>query len=270
MGGSMRLRVFVMLLFVLVILVSPVMFADGREELLYSDDWNNGVVVVLYGNQYGTGWWVNENYLITAGHVVNYESGAKVSIFHGDWTGNGVVVFVDRVHDIAVIRASTRPPHQYVFRLSVNPPEKGETIYVLGYPFELYRIVGNLQKVSYNPRVSMGIVSWVYSDRELFEFSATTDAGNSGGPIVNEAGDVVGLVSFALTGEAATLYYGTSVSAIKVDLDHIHVRYMVSLHSVLENSSSSLSFQPYIVASVVGAGAAILSMLVLYPMLRRR
>ncbi|RLG89932.1 MAG: hypothetical protein DRO36_06945 [Candidatus Hecatellales archaeon] len=244
--------------------------AAAADEL-YSSMWDKGVVVVLYGSQYGTGWWVNEEYIVTAAHVVNYQSAGKCTVIHGDYESVAYVVYVDSLHDVAVLKVERKPSGEiYVWSLSARDPEKGQEIYVVGYPFELYKIIGDIGVMSSNPRVSQGIVNWVYPDKELFEFQASTDSGNSGGPIVDVSGNVVGLVSFALEGNVANMYYGTSVSAIKEALSRIGVKYRVGLSSALTSSGSSSVMQPAMIAAVAGGAAAIVTTSLMVPMLRGR
>lgn len=256
-----------LIILICIILVSPLVIAED----LYSSIWDKGVVVILYGSQYGTGWWVNDYNIVTAAHVVNYQSHIAVTIMHGDYVSKATVIYVDRVHDIAILRAEQRPATQYIWSLAINDPDKGQQIFVVGYPYELYKIVGDLQKMSSNPRVAEGIVAWVYPDKQLFEFQASTDSGNSGGPIVDVSGNVVGLVSFAIQGNAANMYYGTSVSAIKDALRKAGVPYRTGLSSILGSSTSSTEvLQPAIIAAITGGAAAIITITMLLPMIRAR
>ncbi|MCD6300893.1 MAG: trypsin-like peptidase domain-containing protein [Staphylothermus sp.] len=260
---------YLLLILIIVILVAPLVVA----EELYSSMWDKGVVVVLYGSQYGTGWWVSDYYLVTAAHVVNYQSNIAVTIMHGDYVSKANVIYIDRVHDVAVLRASTRPAEQYIWSLAFKDPDKSQQIFVIGYPFELYKIVGDLQKMSADPRIAEGIVAWVYPDKQLFEFQASTDAGNSGGPIVDVSGNVVGLVSFAVKGEAASMYYGTSVSAIKDALTKAGVKYRTGLSSMLGSSgitSSSQVIQPAVIAAITAGTVALLTTVMVLPMVKAR
>ncbi len=203
-------------------LAAPAVAAGGvdseAQKLAYSLNLDKAVVVVLYKDQYGTGWFVNKDYLVTAGHVVGYAEGVKVHVVHGTYRTEGTVVHVDRTHDVAVVRVNEPWPDAKVLPIATDV-SKGMQIMVIGYPFELYQLTGSIDEMSVNPRASFGHVNWVDPSKNIFEIGARTDAGNSGGPIIEMSKDaVVGLVSFALHGEVATLYYGTSCTAIAKDL----------------------------------------------------
>jgi len=257
-------------------LLPSVVLADqvGRatKQETYADMWNNGVVVVLVGDQYGTGWWAAKNYIVTAGHVVNYETNIKVTLVHGDWSATGYVVYVNNAHDVAVIKCAEPPAEQYIFAVAASMPDQGVNIYVIGYPFELYKITGDIKVMSANPRVTQGIISWEYPDKQLFEFSAPTDAGNSGGPIVTESGAVVGLVSFALEGKVTNMYYGSDVNAIKDALSRVGIKYKSAMLDTIGSSiTSSSSIRPWLIAVVLGIGASVVTTAIIVPnMIRGR
>ncbi len=243
-----------------------IIIASGQSDL-YSSAWDKGVVVVLYQDKYGTGWWVEKRHIVTAAHVVNFQSNTRVNIIHGDYESVGTVIYVNQLYDVAIVRVEREPASAYyIWSLSRKDPEKAITIFVVGYPYELYRLVGDIRKMSTMPRLAQGIVAWTHPEKKLFEFQATTDAGNSGGPIVDESGNVVGLVSFALKGEVTSLFYGTSVSAIKEALSRLNINYKVGLSTDIGGTASSA--RPALIAAFVGAFAAIITMLILIPVMR--
>ena len=254
----------------IIFILFMIMPVSGQPEQLYSSSWDKGVLVILYGNQYGTGWFVNQQYIVTAAHVVNFQSNVKVTLIKGDYSGVGYVIYSDSTTDVAIIRVEKPPAEVYIFSLSVKDPEKGQTIFVLGYPYELYKLQGDLAKMSLNPRVSMGVAAWVDTEKKLFEISASVDSGNSGGPITDSFGNVIGLVSFALSGKAATLYYGTSVSAIKEALSKNGVSYKIGLSSQIASGPSTSVSNQLLIAAVGGAASALVSTIIILSVRRRR
>ncbi len=263
------MKIFLAITIAVVIEITLLTFIIAVGQDLYSSMWDKGVVVILYQHKYGTGWWVEKRHIVTAAHVVSFQSNARVSIIHGDYESTGTVIYVNQLHDIAVIRVEREPQSAYyIWSLAKNDPEKALRIFVIGYPFELYKIVGDIRKMSTMPRVAQGIVAWTHPEQKIFEFQASTDTGNSGGPIVDENGNVVGVVSFALQGNVASLYYGTSISAVKDALERLGIRYRTGLSAgVAENIDPG---QPVLAAAVIGAFAAIITVMILVPAMRRR
>jgi len=252
----------------IIIILLYMIYPVASQELALNIDWENGVVVVLLGSQYGTGWWISENYLVTAAHVINYQI-TQVQIIKGDYISSAKVIAYDQKYDVAILYVSQPPKKQYIFELSKTSVEKGMKIYPVGYPFELYQLYKDIVKMSWNPRISMGIVAWYDSNRNLFEMSAAVDAGNSGGPVLDSNGNVVGLVSFALKGPAATLYYASSVDAIKQLLEQNNINYKIDLTGTAEYDLPQPLWSN-IFYTALGAGISAIVTIVVLSLVRRR
>lgn len=251
------------------VVVPPTIFAEDNEIPL-SDDWARGVVVVVYGSQYGTGFWINPSHVATAAHVVSYQSNARVTIVRGNIRLQGIVVAINSQTDVAVIQVQNADQIQdkYIFRIARNMPEVGSTIYVIGYPSELLQVMGSIEAMSENPRVLRSSLTW--SANGLIELGGITDAGNSGGPVVDSSGNVIGLVSFALRGEAGTLYFATSAGNLKELCDRYNIAYSEGLGSILPDDpaiagavagiSASLVTDIAILLAGIGIGTGVLAM----------
>lgn len=130
----------------------------------------------------GTGFFANrEGVIVTNAHVV----GDCRRVELGD--GRTVSVdYLDRALDIALLQAS--PSNAYL-HLSEEALSLGEKVVALGYPLASI-LDGGL-------RVSEGIVSGLTGlrgDSTRFSMTAPIQAGNSGGPILDDRGQVVGVV----------------------------------------------------------------------------
>ena len=221
------------------------------QPLSFSPDWLNGVVIVVYGSQYGTGFWINQQYIATAAHVVSYTPNAQVTIIRGSTSSPGRVVALDRNTDVAVIMVQNPDQfnNKHIFPIARSMPEPTSIIYILGYPAELLQVSGNLNALSEHPRVLQSYLSW--ADNGLIELGGSTDAGNSGGPVVDYGGNVIGLVSFALRGEAGTLYFATSAGNLKQLCRQHNIPYEEGSSGILP---SSIANNPAAVAAVTAAG----------------
>ena len=138
----------------------------------------------------GTGFFITEDgYLITNNHVV--EGAREVSIILSDGTEQrATIVGTDIYSDIAVLKTDGNVPA--VAKLgnsSVLQP--GESVIAIGSP------LGNFKNT-----VTVGVVSATgraietrngYQIEDLIQTDAAINHGNSGGPLVNLAGEVIGI-----------------------------------------------------------------------------
>ncbi len=248
-------------------LLAPLVPAQAKilhlnaTELMHNNGWDNGVAIVTANGLYGTGWWVDRNVIVTAGHVVEYQVRRVVTVIHGNFETTGTVIKVDRRRDVAIIRTESMPPNAHIFPLA-HELRKTETIYVIGYPFELLQLEHNIAKLTENPRIAEGTIAWIDTDNGIAEITAHTDAGNSGGPVVNQNGEVVGLVSFALIGRASTLYFIT----ISPEITHV----LNSVNIQPESSHIHVSQLNGIKYALLGLGGGIIGSLIVVNTLRGR
>ncbi|HEY3475211.1 MAG TPA: trypsin-like peptidase domain-containing protein, partial [Anaerolineales bacterium] len=138
----------------------------------------------------GTGFFITENgYIITNNHVV--EGAQEVAIILSDGTEQqATIVGTDIYSDIAVLKTDGNVPA--VARLGNSDVLKpGESVIAIGSP------LGNFKNT-----VTVGVVSATgrsidtgngYQIEDLIQTDAAINQGNSGGPLVNLAVEVIGV-----------------------------------------------------------------------------
>ena len=127
----------------------------------------------------GTGFFVNQNHLVTNYHVVqkcNYLSIQKMGLLS--------IETQDQVNDIAVLRSNDES--KSFLRLSDNP-QLGQLIFTGGYPYN--DLLDNFNFTIGNISSLRG----TQSNISQFQFTAPVQPGSSGGPILNDRGGVVGV-----------------------------------------------------------------------------
>lgn len=135
----------------------------------------------------GTGFCVHpEGYVLTNHHVI--EGAREILARSPRHRCQLELVFADPVNDLALLRADKSSPGVAEFR---DGPQArlGETIIVVGYP--LGGLLGS------GPQVTTGNVSALIGpgdDTRSLQFTAPTQVGNSGGPLLDGDGAVVGVV----------------------------------------------------------------------------
>jgi hypothetical protein len=126
----------------------------------------------------------SDGYVITNHHVID---GCEEVVVHtkGDEIPVKVVTY-DPQNDLALLKGDFRP--KTVFALSDSRPELLQDIYVAGFPFG--------DKFSTSVKVTKGIISSLTGLGNNFsniQIDAALQSGNSGGPILDDFGNVVGV-----------------------------------------------------------------------------
>lgn len=133
----------------------------------------------------GSGFAVARNIIVTNHHVVR--GCGRVQVVQGDANYEARVLASDRASDLAALEVAEGG--LLPLSLADGPRELGESVTVLGYP--LANVLGA------ELRVATGIVSGlsgVAGDRRMLQISAPVQPGNSGGPVLDERGQVAAVV----------------------------------------------------------------------------
>lgn len=139
----------------------------------------------------GTGWSLLDNYIVTNYHVVDGAKTIKVSGIGGDLTRScsGIVVASDKINDIAIVRLNNVSITNIPYAVTPNLAEVGEEIFVLGFP--MTQSMGN--EIKYTTG-EISALSGFEGDVANYQISAPIQPGNSGGPMFDEQGNVIGIV----------------------------------------------------------------------------
>ncbi|NYG53999.1 MarP family serine protease [Nocardioides perillae] len=153
----------------------------------------------------GTGFLYADDRLMTNAHVVAGVDDPEVTL--GDTTVGAVVVHYDPDLDVAVLRLDDGG------RQALTVPEPGEDttaprdgVAILGYPQDGPYDVQPGRVRSEQRLRSPDIYGQGSVVREVYSIRALVRPGNSGGPVVSSAGDVVGVVFAASVTDADTGY----------------------------------------------------------------
>lgn len=162
----------------------------------------------------GSGFFISPEIIITNEHVLNDED--SVIYYQNGVKHTAIPVFSSKQNDIAVLRGEVSE-EPYFRLLSSSDYSVAIPIFVLGYP--LTDILGN------EIRVTNGIInslSGLDGDSNAIQISAPIQPGNSGGPVVTDEYEVVGVASSKLS-DAYAIAVTDSIAqnvnfAIKSDL----------------------------------------------------
>jgi len=133
----------------------------------------------------GTGFAINDlGNIITNNHVV--DGCASIKVHYKGEIFPSIIVARDIINDLALIKIDFKPTD--FFSLKEEDPSLLDEIVVAGYPFG--------KKISNNVKVTKGVVSslaGIGNNFSQIQIDAAIQPGNSGGPIIDLNGDLVGV-----------------------------------------------------------------------------
>lgn len=140
----------------------------------------------------GTGFFVNDvGFAVTNAHVVDGCSRITIS-----QTGResllAAIIAADRQNDLALVKVAEGPRASGLFRAS-PAVRQGEQILVYGFP-----LAGALASTGNLSIGNVTALAGLADDTATLQISAPVQPGNSGGPVVDETGLVVGVVQSKL------------------------------------------------------------------------
>jgi len=158
--------------------------------------------IMARGGGVGTGFFVTENgYLLTCFHVVNHPSrNIQVGTKHGLF--NAELVQSDPDRDVALLKVAGT--FSSLPLAKSNNVSLGEAVFTIGFPHP--------DRQGWQPKLTRGEISSLsgfHDDTNIYQISVPTQPGNSGGALINEHGNVVGIVASVLATTIADLRAGS-------------------------------------------------------------
>ncbi|MBK9735462.1 MAG: trypsin-like peptidase domain-containing protein [Saprospiraceae bacterium] len=151
-------------------------------------DFEDVIIQIATPYSTGTGFYVKSfDVIVTNEHVIR---GNKSVVIAGKGVSKflGSVVYLDAMYDLAFIEAPFELQKEVSLDLEAKS-EKGDSVIAIGHPFDL------------KYTVTQGIISSLHHherDIDYIQHDAALNPGNSGGPLVNSKGEVIGVNTFIM------------------------------------------------------------------------
>lgn len=164
----------------------------------------------------GSGFLIDdEGHVMTAAHVVQTADLVEVEFVDGTRV-TAAVVSSDPIKDVALLKLDAVPDDATVAKLGDSDDVRvGDEVFVIGAPLGLSHTltVGYISsRRPYDDSMMQGIQA------ETFQTDAAINQGNSGGPLFNQRGEVIGIVSHIRTQSGGSVGLGFAVT-IKTAID---------------------------------------------------
>lgn len=162
----------------------------------------------------GTGFALKNGYIVTNYHVIENAKSINVQGINGNFDKqyNATIVATDKYNDLALLQIADNSFKGFgtiPYNVKTTVSEVGEDIFVLGYP--LTSTMGDEIKLT------TGVISsktGFQGDVSLYQISAPIQPGNSGGPLFDYNGNLVGIVNAKHKG-AENVGYAIKTSYLK-------------------------------------------------------
>lgn len=193
---------------------SPTPKAPGKGSLREMiDKVDDGVVLITVYDQLGRQAGLGSGFVVHASgriatnfHVIDKASRAVVKFRNGgeeEVTGYWIV---DKKHDLAVLQLHNPPPDLEVLKLSSSrEPQQGDEVVAIGHPkgFSFTVTNGIVSAVRMSDDLPEGVKQTLDAaeDSVWIQTTAAISGGNSGGPLLNAAGEVIGVNTWIAQGE---------------------------------------------------------------------
>jgi len=192
---------------------------DGSQ--VFKNSIESLVTIELGSGSSGSGFFIDDDLVATNSHVV---SGAKsISVIAYDKANyEGEVVYDDELYDFALVKITPKNKYKSLPVCRNSSLKTGDPVFVLGSPGAAIVEKGYLEN-----SITGGLVSSVrFVDEQLFiQTDAAMNPGNSGGPLLNKYGAVVGISTFILSDQRIQgIYFAGEISNILAESGLIKIK----------------------------------------------
>jgi S1-C subfamily serine protease len=167
----------------------------------------------------------NKGYVITSWHMVKNADSIFIENAKTD-RSQIELVFSDPSTDIAILKIENPEAFknwQVPFNFSAKTSEMGERVFTLGYP----------RKEMVYGEGSLSSLSGYHNDTTMYQISIPLNPGNSGGPLLDDQGTVIGLIRGKISGSEGTSFAIKSeeiLNSLK-NIEQDSVRNLLSVNS---------------------------------------
>jgi hypothetical protein len=152
-------------------------------DIIYEQNVASTVTIYTDAGQ-GSGFFVSPNIIATNYHVISGAYEIKLKLPNSSNYYDCEVLSYDSEHDLALCRTSL---NKRAVKFSRSPIRIGQQVYVIGSP------------IGVEATFSDGRVSNIFNEEGFFQMTAPISPGSSGGPVLNERGELIGITTATRT-----------------------------------------------------------------------
>jgi S1-C subfamily serine protease len=230
------------LILFLCLILSKSSFAESefyvKDILLTNDSWDllrsRGM---KQGSSYnvssGTGFYINKEMIVTNEHVV--QNCLNISIRGAVEPSAAELVTANKELDLAILK-TTSPPRDVAYLRANNSIKIGDEVFIIGYPLQ----AGNTGEYVLRQAEIIPSQEVYDGNNKHLEFTAFIEKGNSGGPLIDVNGNVIGVIQ-----AKRTYYIPNEKNDNQADMEVVKVSGVAISSSQLENYLSQNNIYYY-------------------------
>ena len=207
-------------------------FRRSTDRLIH--DINTGGHGMANGKYSGTGFAIStDGYIVTNAHVINGADSVYIQNADGD-AYRVKTVYTDPAYDIAILKITDpnfKPLAALPYAFKRSSSAIGEDVFTIGYP----------KNDAVYDRGYLSSATGFNGDTIRYQVSIPVNPGNSGGPVIDNHGNIVGVISGKQTltdGAAFAIKSNYLIKAIKaIPADSLQGKLNLNTHSSLANMS---------------------------------
>ena len=201
----------------------------------------------------------NNSYIATNAHVVE-DNPHTITVVHDKEEITADIFAIDAKKDLCILKTD-RPVSAKALTLVTSDIEQGKAVFAAGFPGAADVFSDEIESGSGSITITNGIVSAVRSASvvsygspvTLIQINAAINHGNSGGPLFNEKGQVVGVNTFAAY-DSQGIFAAIAASEL---------RSFASSHGLNLPARTSSGFPVWVIIAIIAAAALIILLLAL-------
>lgn len=167
--------------------------------------YNKAVFLIMGENGQGSAFFINDKgYAISNYHVFKDNDNVKAKLGDYAYEINEIYTDTNTDDDFVIFHVNTDEKNVFI-PLAIARPKVGQKVYAIGSPKGLENTFssGEISQMKY------------YDNENMIQINVPIDHGSSGGALINEKGEVVGITTAGYDNSNANLNFALSIEVVK-------------------------------------------------------
>jgi len=146
----------------------------------------------------GTGFFIAKDKVVTNSHVVENKAKAQFETHDGEVHNVKSVYASDFKNDLVILQLEKEVENARSIKFAKEAAQPGDKLFTIGHPNGLYYSYS--EGVASASRNDEGLENTLQMLENTLQMTVPISMGSSGGPVLNETGELVGVISFYMEG----------------------------------------------------------------------